>query len=100
MIDPATLIKIEKIDVRLDALIALKEIEHADLKRMHRDNQDILKRIVSTLYGNEENNSPGIVQRVRDLESFFGIARWVVITGGGIVVVQVFQFGLDLFRGK
>ena len=86
----------------INTVLWMKELELrfaqllTDMNRMHEDNVRLLSRHDKALFG---NGQPGVVQDVHDIKSLLSGAKWIIGIGGGLMVMQMAQFLLDLFRG-
>ena len=87
--------RINDLEAKMGTLIELKNRDYDQSAQRHEDNLAILNRINSTLYG---NGKPGLVQDLSEIKHMVQMAGWVVSVGGAMVIVQVAQFFLNLFR--
>ena len=84
----------------METVLWMKELEMrftqllADMNRMHEDNQKLLLRHDHALFG---NGKTGLVQDVHDIKGMWRAAKWVIITGGAVVIVQVVQTALTWY---
>ena len=83
-----TIIWMKELEMRFHQLIT-------DMNRMHDDNVRLLRRHDEALFG---NGKPGVVHEVHDIKKLVAGARWVIVVGGGVIVMQVAQFFVELFR--